>query len=71
MYRGVVRIVAKCLAKLGDRDSQAVVEVANRVVGPRPFANLVAGNHFAGTLQQHQEHAQRLVLQSKHFAVLA
>jgi hypothetical protein len=48
-----------------------VVEVNERIGGPKLLLQLFARDDFAGTLQQQRQHLKRLPLQTQLHAVLA
>ena len=64
-------VVAERGAQPLDRRVQPVLEIDERPVRPQPVAELVAGEHVRGTLEQHGQNFEWLVLQPDADAVLA
>jgi hypothetical protein len=65
--RGVVQNFAKPI----HRGVEAVVEVNKRIIGPQPALEFLAGDQFAGALQQRDQYLQGLFLQPDLYALLA
>src|SRR5258708_37782063 len=59
---GLVGRVAERLAQSGDSTVQPMVEVHKRVGRPEALAQLVARDHFPGSLQEQRQHTERLFL---------
>src|SRR5439155_10567918 len=66
-----VGAVAQRPAQTLDRRVQAVFEVDKGSLRPQLLTELVAGQHVAGTFEQHGQHLERLVLQAEPHAVLS
>jgi hypothetical protein len=57
------RLITEGLPEPLNRIIQAHVEIYERVRGPKPLAKFLAGNHFAGPLDQKGQNLEGLVLQ--------
>ena len=68
---GILCRVAQRIAQPLDRGVQAVVEVHERIGGPQAAVEILPGDHFAGTLQQHGQDLKGLLLQANLEAVAA
>ena len=66
-----IGVVAERRPQTFDRGVQPVLEVDERTVRPEAAPQLVARQHLARLLQQHDEHLERLILQPQADAVLA
>ena len=58
----LVRFVVQGLAQFLDGCIEAMVEIHERVFGPKPLAKLFSRDHLAGLLQQYGQYLEWLLL---------
>jgi hypothetical protein len=56
-------VVAQRLPEFSESRAKTLVKVDEGVGRPQPAADLFAGDHFSGTVQQHEKKLRRLLLQ--------
>jgi hypothetical protein len=66
----LIRLVVQGLAQFLDGCIEAVVEIHERVFGPKPLAKLFSSDQLAGLLQQDGQYLQRLILKLDLMAAL-
>jgi hypothetical protein len=61
---GSISRIAQRLSQSVHRRADAVLEFDDRIVGPQPLAQLLAGYNLAWSLKQYKENSKRLLRQA-------